>query len=641
MQTLNGRCAKLNIRENLFLAPVTTAIFLAAVLSFPHIAAAVSIGEIVSLSKLGEPLSIRVELTSAANEKIDSTCLSLQAPDPNEEGAQDYLVTAKLAVKTELGRQFGIISSHKPFNEAFGKIRLQVNCLGQGSVTKTLTFLPDLDAAQFNQITAPAAATGMNDSINPSSPGKKQPPAGIALSLSRDATLNASPEQATGQRLPPASVAPAIALKKDFSVQASGKNQQPPITRSARKKRAHTEVFMFKLSSDPIDESRIGKISAEEREILLARQKLLDADDQMASFLAMQHQIKQLQGELGEIKLKLTLLSAGSSATTSPAANTADSTPLLSDTKQKKLALFAGGLVLAILALLLGLRYYNRTTSQHLGKEIWGGVVAEPASPKIATPPRSASLNTGFSKMHAAASPSVAKTGSASIAAASSAHTKSQEELSEVDAIIEEADLYSTYGHPDRAILMLQELIKQHPAKIEAWELLLYILASQKKVAEFEIAARDFMELNKSSTASNKIEEMRRSLKQGTSVPVNNGTLVTAVPVLIASGKRRLIGKILVETGILTALDMKKYLDDFDPKLDGRIGEYLVARQAISNEQLNEALRLQQSGETAGNQEPVDYDIGRFLPDSGPKQDERLNEYLKMDEARNNKPKKS
>ena len=638
MQTLNGHYLKLNFRKKKFLAPATTAIFLVAALTFPCFAAAVSIGEIVSLSKLGEPLFIRVELASAANEKIDSTCLSLQAPEPNEEGAQDFLVTAKLDVKTELGRQFGIISSHKPFNEAFGKIRLRVNCRGQGSVTKTLTFLPDLDTAQINQNTEPGVVTGMNDSINSSSSGRKQSPAGIALSLSRDATLNASPQQATEQRLPPASVAPAIALKKDFSVKASGKKQQSPITRSARKKRAHSEVFMFKLSSEPIDESRIGKISAEEREILRARQKLLDADDQMASFLAMQHQIKQLQDELGEIKLKLTLLSAASPATTTPATNAEDRSPLLSDTKQKKLALFAGGLVLAILALLLGLRYYNRATSQHLGKEIWGGVAAEPASPKIATPPSSASTNTGFNKMHTATSPSAAKTGSASIATTSSAYTKSQEELSEVDAIIEEAELYSTYGHPDRAILMLQELIKQHPAKIEAWELLLYILASQKKVAEFEIAARDFMTLNTSSTLSNKIEEMRRSLKQETTLPVNNGA---AVPAVIASGKRRLIGKILVETGILTALDMKKYLDDFDPKLDGRIGEYLVARQAISNEQLNEALRLQQSGETAGNQEPVDYDIGRYLPDSNPNQDERLNEYLKMDEARNNKPKKS
>ena len=172
---------------------------------------------------------------------------------------------------------------------------------------------------------------------------------------------------------------------------------------------------------------------------------------------------------------------------------------------------------------------------------------------------------------------------------------------------------------------------------------MLFILASQKKVAEFEKATRDFMSLNKNSASWEKIKEMRRSLERDKPLSADDstsGTDVVVAPPQFLPGKRRLIGKILVETGVLSALDMKKYLEDFDPKLDGRIGEYLVARQAISNEQLNEALLQQHGSETTATQQPTDDDIGRFLPDSSSKRDVRLDEYMKMDIARSNKPKK-
>lgn len=604
------------------------ALLLPCALALPSLALAVSIGEIVSQSKLGEPLSIRVELLGGVGENIDSSCLSLQTPDPNEENIQDYLVTAQLAVKTEMGRQFGIITSHKPFNEAFGKIKLRINCRGQGSVTKTLTFLPDLDAAQPAPIAMPTVSS------------TDQAPPAIALALNPATTLNT---QAVTQRgLKSASAAPRISSPlattgKNIDRQSS-KKRSAIFERTARKKH-RSEVFMFKLSSEPLDESRIGKISAEEREILLARQKLLDADDQMASYLAMQHQIKQLQDELGDIKLKLSQLNP--SPAPLPAANTAFSSHFLPDTKEQKIGFFVGGLVLAILALLFGLRYYNRMHTQILGQEIWDSGTTEPPQ-KIASPvSRSPSVDAGSDSGKyptAVSSPAVKP----SIGGASPlTTTKSQEELSEADSIIEEAELYSTYGHPERAILMLQELIEQFPTKTEAWELLLFILSSQKKVAEFEQATRDFMNLNKNSASWIKIKEMRRSLERDNASPIHNPDEVEAIPLQTASGKRLLIGKILVDTGMLSALDMKNYLDDFDPKLDGRIGEYLVSRQAITNEQLNEALRLQQGGEAAVNQKPITLDMESLLPDSSSMQDKRLDEYLKMDMSRNNKPKKT
>ena len=619
----------MNIPKKFSTPPLLLAI-LAVVLSFSHPVLAVSIGEIVSQSKLGEPLSIQVELR-ASNETIDSTCLSLVPPDLEEEGAQEYVVSAKVAAKTEMGRQLAVITSHKPFNEAFGKIRLRVNCIGQGSIIKTLTFLPELDA-----VSPPTPALSSVESLPIEVPAEITP---LALN-SAPSIKNPTVKKHTvrPEHLP---------IPSALSSNLADRESTPPSMRAKRKKRVGSENFMFKLSSDPIDESRIGKISSEERQLLLDRQKLLDADDQMASFLAMQHQIKQLQDELGEIKLKLTQLSVSSPVSSSPIASAPSQTDASNSSaltspatttphsEKDKFGLFAGGLAISILALLFGLRHYNRNRLQSWeSTEPDSGVITQSAT---------AETNSGtVSKVQRNASSVTPPPQRDAVAPTPTSPSKHPDELSEADAIVEEAELYSTYGHPERAILMLQELLQQHPKKVEAWELLLLILVNLKKTEEFEEAARDFMEAHKSSVSLKKIHSLRRKLTQdnqphtagSTSSPDN--TLSPPDP-----NKRRLIGRILVETGALSAEEMTGYLANFDAKLDGRIGEYLVSCKAITNEQLNEALRLQQTSDEGDVHEEQDNsaapDVEDFLPDTMGQTDTRLNEYVKMDQARSKK----
>ena len=145
----------------------------------------------------------------------------------------------------------------------------------------------------------------------------------------------------------------------------------------------------LKLTATPIDESRIGKISAEERTLLRERQKLLGTDYPMASFLAMKNQTPQLQNEPETIKLQLSLDVSPSTATSSaPVPTTIPSLvsvpspiPLITANTQENLPkpsrfeelaamqlnnldiqnwlLPATGLVLVILVLQFGLRYYT------------------------------------------------------------------------------------------------------------------------------------------------------------------------------------------------------------------------------------------------------------------------------------------
>lgn len=56
---------------------------------------------------------------------------------------------------------------------------------------------------------------------------------------------------------------------------------------------------------------------------------------------------------------------------------------------------------------------------------------------------------------------------------------------------------------------------------------------------------------------------------------------------------RKPLGDFLVEMGVLTAETLGHNLADYDRKVDGRIGAYLLLRGVISQEQLNQALNRQ------------------------------------------------
>ncbi len=376
------------------------------------------------------------------------------------------------------------------------------------------------------------------------------------------------------------------------------RNQQSVAEHSTGKTQSRQSGFMLQLSSEPFDESRSWKITSKERALLLAQQKMLDADDQTAGFLTLQNQVKQLQGELGDVKNKLTQLTASALAATVSIANSDESLIPSLNAKQKRVLPFFG-LALAIFALLFWLRHYNRINSQRLGAQSWqlsaGVSVAtlDPAaSPKPVQPPvkQTKPVTTHASQLPAA-SPYVGNTVNIQ-RVATPAHTKSQEELADVDSIIEEAELYVMYGHPERTVLMLQELILKHPNKNEAWLLLLSTLSALKKSVEFEQAAGDFLRLNNNSASLEYVKSLRCSLESDNSFAPSSAPSIAPI-------KRRSIGSILVETGMLSMDDMKRCLDDFDHNRDGRLGEYLVSRNVITEEQLQELLQPQRSSDTA------------------------------------------
>ena len=80
-------------------------------------------------------------------------------------------------------------------------------------------------------------------------------------------------------------------LRKTVPVAGTGIQSKRAGNRSEKR----NTTFRLKLSGEPLDLSHIGKMNAEDREVLLAQQKLMDEDDQAARYLSVLHQMKLMQ----------------------------------------------------------------------------------------------------------------------------------------------------------------------------------------------------------------------------------------------------------------------------------------------------------------------------------------------------------
>jgi hypothetical protein len=632
----------MDIRKHLHNSLTISALALIVVCAFPNLAQAVSIGEVSLQSRLGQPLLAQVELVVGSDENIDDSCLSLTLPDATEDEPGGYLTKAFLALKSEGNRQYISISSRKPLEDAFAKLRLQVKCLDTGSVIKTLTILPDLiETSPQAEISPPVA------------PSSAKIIASISPPELRAITATASPI-ATPGTVPDA--------KANHGKKAlPGSKQLKSQTKTASGKDGATS-FKLKLSGEPMDESRIGKISTAERAMLLARQKLLDADDQTASFLAMQHQVKQLQDELGEIKLQLAQLGVNPASLAASAPLPAEATPatgelenhpkpvvaakppvsLLANQNLRDGLVAAFGLVFLVFLLWLGLRYYTKSKSRAkiTSQPEVGIFIKEPVhavSPKIAqslalkSAPQVAAAMAKADPEQTIVVPPKASTFRNELSQALPATQKIEPEVTEEDSMLEEAGLYASHGRPAKAVEILQEIIKRRPSKAEAWPLLLSIYSSLAKATEFEKTARAFLLHHKDSPAWSGIQALGRTFDQNNPLYTDGINTASASPLLPDAGlPRRPVGDVLIEMGVLSKQDLQNCLDDFDPKKHGRFGGYLVARKVITLAQLDQALLQQQgvSNEVKPGTLPSLQEMENFLADFDPKRDGSVGEFL-------------
>lgn len=512
-------------------------------------AKAAGIGELSLFSRLGEPIDASLDVRLGKGEVIDDSCLSLSAVDRNDATGAAALVESGLTLKFDPVGSKIEIRSKRPLRDPIATFRIEVNCRGQASVSRVLTLLPDLGASPMRK---------------PTAVDRLQRPQETVAATAKAPVLH-SPKQ----KLPQAS------------------SESPPGNAPA----GGQAQFELKLSTDPVDMARVGTLSANDLELILAQRKLMAEDDQTAHFLAMQHQVTAMGEEIQSLRLKLANLEAGGAAGTSPLQESGERGPWVTAQMWRDVLILFGALGFVVLAI-LGMRYARKLKARPLKPEI------APADKEqaILPPPKPVGDST-ITIVH----PARVKQIQANRALQDEFEKQSvkqtkQDALNKIEqTILEEAELYSVYGHADKAIKILQEFVLKLPQSENAWMLLLSIYSANAQATEFEVTARKFLTHHKHSPLWKTIQALGRTLDQDNELYLdedNTGKDTLRSPSRVI--KQRPIGDILIELGYLSVEDMRNCLGEFDPRQHGRFGNYLLMRKMINYAQLDEALLRQQ-----------------------------------------------
>lgn len=336
-------------------------------------ALAVNLGDVEVRSYLGQPLAARIALRPTVGESINEDCVSLAPREPGRTGDIDLLTDARISVRTPSGGRDGYITvtSAQAINEPVVRFMLKLSCGAQGSFYREFTLLLDppgfATAAPARAVNLPTvestaaprplseyivkegdtlasiaasvypdsrraqralrrAIVKANSDVLPS-PSSPLPQAGTPLlipELSPDELRPAASAQTRKSR-------PRTVAKKKPEAQRTPQPQREEFVatrkdRAAPISRTRDSGFVLKLSRGSLDVATGQALSESERQALRERQKLLDADDQTASILALQHALRQMQAEIAELRAQLgkpapaTVAAAPTpSATTTPA----------------------------------------------------------------------------------------------------------------------------------------------------------------------------------------------------------------------------------------------------------------------------------------------------------------------------------
>lgn len=521
-------------------------------------AIAVGIGELNLVSRLGERVEAYIDVQFGKGESIDDSCLSLAAI---QEGAVD---SSNALLQTGLNTRFNQkahkieISSKRPLNEPIAEFSLKIQCKDSiSSNTKVFAVLPE-----FGTAVSPVAV------VVPKPVAPRLPVVTVAKPTPTRNDVEKMLEE-TPLAVEPVPI-PQKTSKKTAAV-------SPTPKRAAQGK----AEFKLQLSGGQLDISRVGKLSASDREVISAQRKLLDEDDQTAHLLAMQYQMKAMSEEIQAIRHKLASLEAAK-------VDAKKAEPLVSsDTWQLILKILAGLAAIGLTA--FGVRHYLEMKARAPKPE---KLTETEHALQAATPVGESTLSI------------VHPTSSRQYQALQALQDDLDVPISMVDAdpsskveqtVLEEAELYAVYGHPDKAIRILLEFLVQLPKSENAWMLLLSIYSSNAQIAEFEKASRKFLSHNKNSPHWKTIQALGRTLDKDNELYREESHELGALWLPSNATKQRPIGDILIELGYLSAQDMANCLGEFDPKQHGRFGNYLLTRRMINHSQLNEALLKQQS----------------------------------------------
>lgn len=466
--------------------------------ALPLSSSALSLGEITLHSRLGQPLRASVALRAEPDEELDVRCFSLGRPASVDEQGGVFLTQARLELMEKGGKHLLKLSSSQSVNEPFVRLLLRGGCGEQGHLGREYTLLLDPPEHVVESSAVLSVLPTESDVQSGDDPGR-------ALRSAR-----------------PTSFATPVRSKRQRVVQKVAEQGAPsPVGAQSQSSfpQEQERGFRLKLSTADLDLSLLGKMSEADRQRLREKQLLLDADDQVANTLSMKHRIKQLEEQIESMQKVLEQNSKRMSLSEKLAAPPPQPIPLgkpdaginwlglLSDTSVRSLA---GAALILALAVSAWWRWRRRQAEAQLDYELDHEFAASempryvpPAPPPVAQHPVSENK---------AAAPVVEDEDY--LPGVTSIFERDAEAVTftEVESVLDEADLYLAYGWANRAIDALQASLDKHADDPLLWQKLFDIYASQGMKQEFEqLALRCQASLNDSALWEN-VKKLGRTL---------------------------------------------------------------------------------------------------------------------------------
>ncbi|BCB27791.1 hypothetical protein SKTS_26770 [Sulfurimicrobium lacus] len=408
------------------------------------------LGDLALHSSLGQPLRASIPVKADKGEQLDDSCFSLVRPERQDDFT--YLTRARLALEQVDGRMQLEISSQHAIGEPFARLLIQADC-GQGRINRVFTVLldPEVPAspAPSLPVTEPSVPPVAKSEVAPRKPRKAR----IAPKPVSSPAAASSPEKMPPEHAP-----------------AGGEGE-----------------FRLKLSSEGLDLSLLGKMSEDQRRQLREKQRLLDADDQVANTLSMKNRIMQLESQIGELQVALAKtdkhLAMSERLATAPAHIPLQTSPGVLDKwlgGLESLSLRGLAGVSLILALLISVwwRWRRRQAAAWLEEEL-----RQEFSPDVTYSMPSAL----HGEKRAATAPANNQEDELYHSVTSIFDTSNESvTFTEAESVLDEADLYLAYGWSNRAIELLQEYLEKHPDDVQLWKKLFETYSTLGMKQEFE-----------------------------------------------------------------------------------------------------------------------------------------------------------
>ena len=464
-------------------------------------AKALALGELVVQSRLGQPLRAQLAVTASPGETIEESCIALAKPARASENQIPLLNRARFSVEATNTGQLIRIGTLSAIDEPAIKLVLQLNCDSQTNVSREFTIL--LDPPEYG---APDTSEEMQATI-----GFKTKVVADAAKTEPQPVAVATVPDLTG-RSPSA---------RGSASHSPAKTRKSPVVGIARKslqqERNKPSGFHLKLSTGEIDLSASNKMTDAERLQLREKQLLLEADDQVANILALKNRVQQLEAQLAAMNLKLSTKVAQS--VPAPANHTSGKPPGSAEQPAGKtpgkLFFWLGLAVLfPLLVLFIVVRNRKRLRESELQHEM---------EREYGLDAKAETLPIGTAKPEGIAM-------ARPVLTAMEGHQKSATEetyydphsifnppdekitLTEVDSVVEEADLYMIYGWTQKAIELLLQHVERKPAEAQPWMMLFDIYHSQELKDAFEKLAKRFHSSFDNPELWEKVQALGRNL---------------------------------------------------------------------------------------------------------------------------------